>query len=78
MKMVDKKLRSFLEAQGVTEIKALNQPFDPNLHEAVMQADGQEGIVAKEFEKGYKLNDRVIRPSKVAVGTGKTAENKEE
>ena len=77
MKLVERKFRSFLESQGVTEIKALNQPFDPNLHEAVMQAEGEEGIVVKEFEKGYKINDRIIRPSKVVVGTGKT-ENKEE
>ena len=77
MKLVERKFRSFLESQGVTEIKALNQPFDPNLHEAVMQAEGEEGIVVKEFEKGYKINERIIRPSKVVVGTGKT-ENKEE
>ena len=78
MKMVERKLTSFLEGQGVTEIKALGEPFDPNIHEAVMQANGEEGIVVKEFEKGYKLYDRVIRASKVAVGTGKTVEEKEE
>jgi molecular chaperone GrpE len=77
MRLVERKFRNFLEFQGVTEINALNQPFDPNLHEAVMQAEGEEGIVVKEFEKGYKINDRVIRPSKVVVGTGKT-DNKEE
>lgn len=78
MKMVERKLKSFLEGQGVTDIKALGETFDPNMHEAVMQAEGEEGKVVKEFEKGYKLYDRVIRASKVAVGTGKTAEEKEE
>ena len=78
MKAVERKLRNFLEAQGVTEIKALGEPFDPNFHEAMIQADGEEGIVVNEFEKGYKLYDRVIRASKVAVGTGKQAKDKEE
>ena len=51
-------------------IPALGQPFDPNLHEAIMQqphADYPEGTVVAELAKGYKLGDRVIRPSKVAV-----------
>jgi molecular chaperone GrpE len=78
MKMVERKLRSFLEGQGVSVIKALGEPFDPYMHEAVTQADGEEGIVVNEFEKGYKLYDRVIRASKVAVGTGKQAKEKEE
>jgi molecular chaperone GrpE len=78
MKAVERKLRSFLEGQGVSAIKALGEPFDPNVHEAVIQADGEEGIVVNEYEKGYKLFDRVIRASKVAVGTGTQAKEKEE
>lgn len=78
MKLVERKLKSFLESQGVSEIEALGEPFDPNVHEAVTQTEGEDGIVTREFEKGYKINDRVIRPSKVAVGSGMTAEQKEE
>lgn len=78
MKLVERKLKNFLESQGVIEIKAVGEPFDPNLHEAVMQTEGEEGIITKEFEKGYKIKDRIIRPSKVAVGTGVAAEQKEE
>lgn len=78
MKLVERKLKSFLETQGVSEIKAIGQPFDPNFHEAVMQTEGEEGFITREFEKGYQINSRVIRPSKVAVGTGKTEEQKEE
>jgi molecular chaperone GrpE len=78
MKALERKFRSLLEGEGLTEIKALGETFDPNLHDAVIQAEGNEGIIVKEFEKGYKLKDRVIRHSKVAVGNGQHESNKEE
>jgi len=70
IKLVERKLWASLEAQGLSPIKALGEPFDPNLHEAVRQDKGKEGIVIEEVQKGYKLNDRVIRPTMVVVGTG--------
>jgi molecular chaperone GrpE len=78
MQALERKLKTFLEGEGLTEIKALGEPFDPNFHEAVMQTEGDEGIVIKEFQKGYKLNDRVIRHSKVVVGNGQHESEKEE
>lgn len=68
--LVWRKLRSVLEAQGVSEVKALGEPFDPNYHEAVMPGKGKEGMVVGEIKKGYMLNGRVIRPSAVVVGSG--------
>ena len=68
--MVEKQFVDALNKHGVEPIPALGQPFDPNFHEAIMQqphADHPEGTVVAEFAKGYKLGDRVIRPSKVAV-----------
>ena len=59
-----------LKLHNVEQIKALGEPFDPALHEAMMQKaehDKEENIVLEEFQKGYKLNGRVIRPSKVIV-----------
>ena len=59
-----------LKSHNVEQIKALGEPFDPALHEAMMQKtepEQQENIVLEEFQKGYKLNGRVIRPSKVIV-----------
>ena len=59
-----------LKSHGVEQIKAVGEKFDPALHQAMMQKDepGQkEDIVLEEFQKGYKLNGRVIRPSKVIV-----------
>ena len=78
IRLIERKLHSTLEAQGLAEIEALGQPFDPNIHEAVMQENGEEGIATKEFEKGYTFRGRVIRPSKVAVGSGEKEITKEE
>ena len=74
IKLVERKLWANLEAQGLTPIKALDQPFDPNLHEAVRQDKGKEGTVIEELQKGYTLYDRIIRPSKVVVGNGEKKE----
>ncbi len=62
--------KNALANMGVSEIDAMGKEFDPNLHNAVMQetVDGTEaGICTKQFQKGYKLNDKVIRFATVAV-----------
>jgi len=74
IRLIERKLQANLEAQGLSQIKALGEPFDPNLHEAMMQGKGQEGAVVEEVEKGYKLNNRLIRPCKVVVGSGEEKE----
>jgi molecular chaperone GrpE len=70
IRLVESKLRKTLEAQGVTPIKAVGEAFDPNLHEAVMHVKGEDGQVVQELQKGYRLHDKILRPSKVAVGNG--------
>ena len=77
VRLIERKLRAFLEAQGLTEIKALGEPFDPNFQEAVRQDKGEEGMVIEEVQKGYKLHDRVIRPTMVVVGNGEEVEKEE-
>ena len=70
VKLVERKLRGVLEAEGLTAIDALGQPFDPNLHEAVVHeptADHPDNQVIGELQRGYRLHDRVIRPSLVRV-----------
>jgi molecular chaperone GrpE len=70
IKLVERKLRGVLESEGVTAIEALGQPFDPNLHEAVAHeptADHPDNEVIGEVQRGYRLHDRVIRPSLVRV-----------
>ncbi len=68
--LVHKQLLATLAKHGVQPIPALGQPFDPNLHEALVQqpdVDHPEGTVVAELGKGYRLHDRVLRPTKVAV-----------
>lgn len=72
--LMQRKLHAILEGQGLSEIKALGEDFDPNLHEAVMYGEGDEGKVVVELQKGYKLHDRVLRPSMVQVGQGTKSE----
>ena len=59
-----------LKSHGVEQIHAQDEMFDPAQHEAMMRKEDPEhadGVVLEEFQKGYRLNDRVIRPSKVVV-----------
>jgi len=77
VRLVHQKLRSVLKSQGVTEIESAGKPFDPNIHEAVMQQPGEEGSVIEEVQKGYMMKDRLIRAAKVVVGSGKKVEASE-
>ncbi len=76
IRLIYRKFQAVMEAAGVNEIKAEGEAFDPNLHEAVMYGEGEEGKVVSEVQKGYRLGDRVIRPAMVVVG--KKAEAGEE
>jgi len=77
IRLIERKLRASLEVSGLSPIKAVGEPFDPHLHEAIRQDKGKEGIVIEEVQKGYKFHDRVLRPSRVVVGNGEMEENKE-
>ncbi|UCD21629.1 MAG: nucleotide exchange factor GrpE [Chloroflexota bacterium] len=70
IRLIYNKLKTSLEAQGLTEIQTRGEPFDPRLHEAIMQQDGKEGIIIEELQKGYKFKEKVIRPAMVTVGRG--------
>ena len=68
--MVQKQLHEIMARHGVEPIAAHGRPFDPNLHEAILQQpshDHPEGTVVAEMSRGYTIRDRVLRPSKVAV-----------
>jgi molecular chaperone GrpE len=70
VRLTERKLRNVLESEGVVAIEAVGQPFDPNLHEAVVHedtADHPDNQVIGELQRGYRLHDRVIRPSLVRV-----------
>ncbi len=68
--MVKNQLWNALQKEGVEEIEALGQPFDPNWHQAMLaeHQDGvEEGIVLEVLQKGYKLKDRLLRPAMVKI-----------
>ncbi len=76
--LIRRKFKATLETQGLTAIEALGKPFDPNLHEAVRQDKGEEGIIIEEIRKGYQVYDKVIRPTMVVVGNGEDTDKEEE
>ena len=68
--LIQRKLERFLEEQGVTEIPALGQPFDPNYHEAVgveENAEAEPDTIVEVVQRGYQQRDRVLRPALVRV-----------
>ena len=70
MEMIYKQIMTTLEGLGVTPIDALNKPFDPNFHNAVMHVEDdeiEESTVVEEFQKGYIYKEHVIRYSMVKV-----------
>ncbi|RGO22405.1 nucleotide exchange factor GrpE [Bacillus cereus] len=70
MEMVYRQLLEVMTKEGVEAIEAVGKQFDPHEHQAVMQVEDSEfesNAVVEEFQKGYKLKDRVIRPSMVKV-----------
>ena len=70
MNMIYKQLMDELDKMDVKPIEALGQPFDPNLHNAVMQVESEEfesGVVAQELQKGYTHHGSVVRHSMVSV-----------
>src|SRR5256885_12651180 len=73
MWLIERKLRSILEAEGLQAIDALGKPFDPYEHEAIahIESDEPEGTVITEHQKAYRLHDRVIRPAMVTVAKKK-------
>ena len=84
LKMVLKEYKSTLEKHGVKKIETLNQKFDHNFHQAIMEVennDVEEGIVVQEVQSGYTMHDRLLRAAMVGVSkkpTTKIEESKEE
>ena len=70
--MIEQQLRSVLLREGVKKIEALGQEFDPSLHDALahIPSEYDENTVAAIIQNGYTMNDKVIRPARVAVSNG--------
>ena len=80
VQLIHKQFLDSMERRGVTPIEAVGAPFDPTQHEAIMHIESDDvaaNCVIEDFQRGYMLNDRVIRPSMVSVSKG-IAEKQEE
>ena len=68
-----KQLDKVLEELGVKKIQAIGKKFDPNFHEAVKEvvSDEDDGVIIDEFQSGFELNGKVIRPSQVVISKKK-------
>jgi molecular chaperone GrpE len=78
IKLIYNRLKTVLETQGLAEIKAVGEYFDPYFHEAAGQVDGEEDTIIEDLRKGYQFKGKLLRPSTVMVGTGRKNKNKEE
>ena len=77
LKMVQKEFMIILERHGVEKIEAINNKFDHNYHQAMLEVEKDncdEGIVVQEIQSGFTMHDRLLRPS--MVGVSKKPENK--
>ena len=73
--MIMERFPKILQNRNLKEIETIGQPFDPNLHEALMQVSSdtiEAGYVTIEVEKGYSLGEKVLRHAKVVVSRGKS------
>ncbi len=73
MSLVLKQFQDFLAENGLQPIDAVGRKFDPNLHEAIAHEPSDEvpeGIVIRQTRRGYRLKDRLLRPSAVVVSSG--------
>ncbi|UFJ43174.1 nucleotide exchange factor GrpE [Brevibacillus humidisoli] len=70
VQMVYRQIQQVFEQEGLAPIEAQGKPFDPNVHQAVMQVEDsslESGVVVEELQKGYQFKDRVLRPAMVKV-----------
>jgi len=75
IRLIHKQFCGILSKAGVTKVKSVGEQFDPRVHEAIMSvtyADMPDNTVVEEIQKGYRLHDKVIRPSKVKVNKRET------
>ena len=79
LKMVLKEYKSILEKHGVKKIETLNQKFDHNFHQAMMEVennDMEEGTVVQEVQSGYTMHDRLLRAAMVGVSKNQSLKQK--
>ena len=81
IRLIEKHLKEILLSAGVDVIDPINKPFDPFYHEAMMKEmrdDVPDGTVTTVFQKGYKFEDRLLRPAKVKVAINPKTQQQED
>ena len=79
LEIIIKDITSIFKKNGIQEINSLNQKFDPNFHQAMMEIEDdnkEPGTVLQEIQKGFKMKERLLRPSLVGVSKKKMPEHK--
>ena len=79
LQMVQKEFSNILEKHGIKKIKALNEKFDHNFHQAMLEVEddnADSGLVIQEIQSGYTMHDRLLRPSMVGVSKKSTVDKK--
>jgi molecular chaperone GrpE len=74
IRLIERKLWRALESEGISIMESVGHPFDPSRHEAVMvdESAGDADTVVEEFQRGYFVNDTVLRPAMVKVGSAES------
>ena len=72
VEMMFKRLNKFLEDEGIKPVDALDKKFDPNVHDVIKKIDNEkeEGTIIEEVQKGYSINNNLLRPAKVIISNG--------
>jgi molecular chaperone GrpE len=70
LEMAINQITKILKDAGLKEIETIGKPFNPDLHEALVQDKGEKNIIIEEIDKGYMIGNRVIRHAKVKIGNG--------
>ena len=72
LKAVEKEIHDIFEKNGVKKFDSLNEKFDPERHQAVSKRDSEkaEGVIIEELQKGFMINERLLRPAMVIVSSG--------
>ena len=77
IELIEKELINSFDKNGIKSFESVGKKFDPNFHQALneVESEQEDGIVINEIQKGYMLNDRLLRPSLVSISKKKTSTN---
>ena len=77
IELIEKELVNSFDKNGIKSFESVGKKFDPNFHQALneVESEQEDGMVINEIQKGYMLNDRLLRPALVSISKKKTATN---